>query len=161
MKKTVMMLGVLGFLVVFGSVSCAGHGQLKAFPDAMEGMERFVIVLPEKAKGEEEASMVELMAGKVMMTDGVNLVRLGSAIEPRPLTGWGYTYYEVTGSSAMMSTMMAAPEGAPQVEAFVMGTPLKVRYNSKLPIVVYAPEGYEIRYRIWKASETVSAAEKK
>lgn len=161
MKKTVMLSGILGFLMVFGSVSCAGHGQLKAFPEASEGMERFVIVLPEKAKDEEDASMVELMAGKMMMTDGVNLVRLGSSIEPRPLEGWGYTYYEVTGSSAMMSTMMAPPEGAPQVEAFVMGTPLKVRYNSKLPIVVYAPEGYEVRYRIWAASETVSTADKK
>ena len=26
-----------------------------------------------------------------------------------------------------------------------------IRYNSRLPVVVYAPEGVELRYRIWKA----------
>jgi ecotin len=26
-----------------------------------------------------------------------------------------------------------------------------VRYNSKLPVVVYVPEGLEVRYRLWKA----------
>ncbi|BCS97730.1 ecotin [Desulfoluna limicola] len=123
-------------------------------------MERFVIVLPEKARGEDEGFMVELIAGKMMMTDGVNLMRLGSVIEPRPLKGWGYTYYEVTGTSQAMSTLMAPPEGAPMVEAFVSGKPLKVRYNSRLPIVVYAPKGFEIKYRIWKASDTTETAEK-
>jgi ecotin len=160
MKKTVMMLLVMGLLTMGGTASCASHAELKAFPPAMEGMERFVIVLPEKARGEDEAFMVEIMAGKTMLTDGVNLTRLGSVIEQRPLKSWGYTYYEVTGSSEVMSTMMAPPEGTPMVETFVSGMPLKVRYNSRLPIVVYAPKGYEIRYRIWKASDTTEAAEK-
>lgn len=160
MKKTVMMLLVVGLLTMGGTASCASHAELKAFPPAMEGMERFVIVLPEKARGEDEGFMVELIAGKMMMTDGVNIMRLGSVIEPRPLKGWGYTYYEVTGSSQAMSTLMAPPEDAPMVEAFVSGKPLKVRYNSRLPIVVYAPKGFEIRYRIWKASGTTETAEK-
>lgn len=160
MKKAAMMLMVMGFLVIGGSVSCAGHAELKAFPPAREGMTRFVIALPEKAMGEDEGLLVELIAGKTMMTDGVNRVRLGCAIEPRPLPGWGYTYYEVTGSLEMMSTMMAAPEGVTPVAAFVTGEPLKVRYNSRLPIVVYAPKGIEIRYRLWKASDTTQTAEK-
>jgi len=160
MKKTVMMLLVMGLLTIGGTASCASHAELKAFPPAMEGMERFVIVLPEKARGEDEGFMVELIAGKMMMTDGVNIMRLGSVIEPLPLKGWGYTYYEVTGSSQAMGTLMAPPEGAPMVEAFVSGQPLKVRYNSRLPIVVYAPKGFEIRYRIWKASDTMESAEK-
>lgn len=160
-KKTALTVLALGVLMGFGSVSCAGPAQLKAFPAAQEGMERFVIVVPEKGPGEAEGYLVELIAGKTMMTDGVNRVRLGSVIEPRPLAGWGYTYYEVTGPSAVMSTMMAAPEGAPQVKAFVTGTPLKVRYNSRLPIVVYAPAGYEVRYRIWTAAEATETAEKR
>jgi ecotin len=94
-----------------------------------------------------------------MLTDGVNQVRLGNAIEPRPLEGWGYTYYEVTGASETISTLMAPPEGAPKVKAFVTAAPLHIRYNSRLPIVVYAPSGFEIRYRIWNASETTHKAE--
>ncbi|WP_300673368.1 ecotin family protein [Desulfoluna sp.] len=158
MKKTIMMLLVMGFLTIGGSVSCATHEELKAFPAPIEGMTRFVIILPEKERGEDEDFLVELIAGKMLMTDGVNQVRLGSVIEPQPLPGWGYTYYEVTGPSEMMSTMMAPPEGAPQVEAFVTGRPLKVRYNSRLPVVVYAPEEYEVRYRIWEASASVESA---
>jgi ecotin len=136
------------------------HPQLKAFPAAEEGMERFVILLPHKERGEEDDFRVELIAGKTMMTDGVNLVRLGSRIETRDLQGWGYTYYEVTGPSQTLSTLMAPPEGSPQVETFVTAAPLLIRYNSRLPIVIYAPSGYAVRYRIWQASETTQTAEK-
>ena len=94
-----------------------------------------------------------------MLTDGVNLVRLGNAIEPRTIEGWGYTYYEVTGPSETISTLMAPPEGAPKVKAFVKAAPLQVRYNSRLPIIVYVPSGYEVRYRIWSASETTLEAD--
>lgn len=157
-KKTIQWL-IVGW---FFSVACFAveHPELKAFPAAQQGMERFVIQLPHKERGEEDDFRVELIAGKTMMTDGVNLVRLGSRIEPHNLQGWGYTYYELTGTDQTLSTMMAPPEGAPQVASFVTAAPLLVRYNSRLPIVVYAPKGYEIRYRIWQASETTQEAAK-
>jgi serine protease inhibitor ecotin len=41
-----------------------------------------------------------------------------------------------------MNTLMAPPEGVPMVGRFVSAAPLQIRYNSRLPIVVYAPEGY-------------------
>jgi ecotin len=138
----------------------AEHPELKAFPAAKEGMERFVIVLPHKERGQEDDFKVELIPGRKMRTDGVNLMRLGMKIEARPLKGWGYTYYEVTGRALGMSTMMAVPPGTPQVEKFVSGSPLLIRYNSRLPVVVYAPKGYEIRYRIWQAPKATKAAEK-
>jgi ecotin len=150
----------LSLLVFGGSAFGDEHPELQAFPAAQEGMERFVIVLPHKERGEEDDFKVELIVGKEMLTDGVNLVRLGNAIEPRTLEGWGYTYYEVSGSSATISTLMAPPEGAPKVKAFVKATPLQVRYNSRLPIVVYTPRGYEVRYRIWNASQTTHTAER-
>ena len=95
-----------------------------------------------------------------MLTDGVNLVRLANTIETRPLQGWGYTYYEVTGSSEALSTLMAPPEGAPKVKKFVTAAPLHIGYNSRLPIVVYAPKGYEVRYRIWQAAKKTRKANK-
>jgi ecotin len=137
----------------------AGHSELKAFPPPQEGMARFVIELPHKERGEEDAFGVELIVGREMLTDGVNLIRLGNTIEPRPLPGWGYTYYEVTGPSTTMSTMMAPPPGAPQVKRFVSATPLRIAYNSRLPVVVYVPQGYEVRYRIWEAPEILEKAE--
>ena len=160
MGKPGLILGIVFFLMVGCSVTNARNVGVKPFPPAEEGMERFVIALDEKSRAEEGLFMVELMAGKTLPTDGVNQVRLGSSIEPVSLKGWGYTYYKVTGSGKMMSTLMASPKDAPQVEAFVMGAPLKVRYNSRLPIVVYAPKGFEIRYRVWEASGTTHAAKK-
>ncbi len=150
---------VLGLLAFGGSAFGDEHPELKAFSRAQEGMQRFVIVLPHKERGEEDGFKVELTVGKEMLTDGVNQVRLGNAIEPRTLEGWGYTYYEVTGTSETISTLMAPPEGAPKRKTFVTAAPLHVRYNSRLPIVVYVPSGYEVRYRIWSASETTHKAD--
>ena len=160
MKNILTELLIMGFLVFGTSAFSAEHPELKAFPPAKEGMERFVIVLPDKERGEEDSFKVEIIVGKEMLTDGVNLVRLANTIEARPLKGWGYTYYELTGSSETLSTLMAPPPGAPKVEKFVTASPLQIPYNSRLPIVVYAPKGYEVRYRIWKASELTREAEK-
>jgi ecotin len=136
----------------------AEHPELKAFPTAATGMTRFVITLTDKERGEEDSFKVELVAGKTLMADGINKLRLGSSLEPQPLEGWGYTYYQVSGSDKVMSTMMAVPEDHQQVEEFVGGEPLLIRYNSRLPIVIYAPVGYEIRYRIWQAPTDFKSA---
>lgn len=134
------------------------HPELRAFPPAEAGMERFIITLSEKDRQEEANFKVELIPGKVMLTDGANQLRHASKIEERPLTGWGYTYYQVTGEDVAMSTMMAAPEGSKMIKQFVQGMSTFIRYNSRLPIVIYAPKSYEIRYRIWSAKETAEKA---
>jgi ecotin len=157
MKYRVTLFLIVGLLLFGLRAFGMEHSELKAFPEAIENKERLIIVLPEMEQGEEDNLKVELIPGKLMLTDGVNLVRLGSIISSHQLKGWGYTYYEVTGSDAVMSTMMAAPEGVQQVEKFVLGTSLLVRYNSRLPIVVYVPKGYQIRYRIWNAGITEKA----
>jgi ecotin len=158
MKVPLAQMIIVGVLMQNAAGFCSGHPELKAFPLAEEGAERFVIVLPHKERGEEDAFNVEIIVGKEMLTDGVNFVRLANTIEQRTLDGWGYSYYEVTGSSDIITTLMAPPEGAPLVKSFVTVTPLHVRYNSRLPIVVYVPKGFEVRYRIWYASETFEKA---
>jgi ecotin len=157
MKKNLTLLLLAGLAMLTSGSFGAEHKELKAFPEAKEGMERLVIVLPHKERGEEDAFKVELIPGKKMMTDGVNLMRLGITITPKPLKGWGYTYYEVTGSDVAMSTLMAVPEGGKKVEKFVKGSPLLIRYNSRLPIVIYVPRGYSVQYRIWKAGNEKKA----
>ncbi len=144
------------FLIIGLGLFCvlafgAEHPELKAFPPAEEGIDRLVIILPHKERGEENRFKVELIPGKTMLTDDVNLMHLGMTIVPRPLKGWGYTYYEITGSDV---AMMPVPEGGQKIERFVQGTSLLIRYNSRLPIVIYVPKGYEIQYRIWNAGET-------
>ena len=67
--------------------SKANHKYLKAFPKAAEDMSRFVIVLPDKTRGQEGAFKVELIVGRMMDTDGVNRMYLGGKLEPKPLKG--------------------------------------------------------------------------
>ena len=40
------------------------------------------------------------------------------------------------------------------------GEPYLIRYNSRMPIVVYAPEGVEVHYRIWSAEPKTKGMEK-
>ncbi|MEI6536405.1 MAG: ecotin family protein, partial [Verrucomicrobiaceae bacterium] len=70
------------------------------------------------------------------------------------------TYYDVVGGSEAISTLIGVPPGTPQVMKFVTGQPIQIAYNSRLPIVIYAPAGHEIRYRIWSASDKFKPADK-
>lgn len=146
-----MSIGLLAVTCLAADTEEAVHPQLKAFPTVEEGMLRHVIVLPHKEQSEEIDFKVELVAGKVMETDGVNLYSLGNNIEAVPLKGWGYTFYRVAASDNPMSTMMAPPPDAEKISKLVTGKPMLIRYNSRLPIVVYAPAGYEVGYRIFEA----------
>ena len=121
----------------------------KAYPAAAAGMKRIVIHLD--AQADEFAWKVELSVGKEMETDGVNRMGGGAKIAEKTVDGWGYTYFEAT-QAAMMSTLIGVPPGTPKVTRFVtMAGTGPVRYNSRLPLVVYVPEGLEVRYRLWKA----------
>lgn len=153
--KLFLLISLIGISTAANS---SGQAQLHAFPDAESGMQRFVIFLDDKSAEEETHFMVQLLAGKDMLTDGVNKIRLGSKITPQPLKGWGYTYYEVDDTSATLSTLMATPDGATKVSQFVTTAPLNIRYNSRLPIVIYAPLDYQIQYRIWEAPATYKTA---
>lgn len=159
-RNTFTLLLIVGLILFKTLAFGADHPQLKAFPVAKEGMNRYVIVLQQKEQNKEDSCKVEIIVGKEMLTNDINLIRLGNTIKQSTLDGWGYTYYELTGSSEILSTMMAAPEGTPMVNKFVTASPLLIPYNSRLPIVVYVPENYEVQYRIWKASELTLKAEK-
>ena len=53
----------------------------------------------------------------------------------------------------MAGTLMAVDPAAPKVERFISlaGEPYLIRYNSRLPVVVYAPADVEVRWRVWRS----------
>ena len=137
--------------------ACAATPEaLKPFPAAAEGYQRHVIALP--AQPNEADHKVELIAGKTLEVD-CNRQRLGGQWQEKTVEGWGYDYYELEKVGPAVSTLMACPDSS-RKQAFVAvgGEPMLVRYNSKLPLVIYAPADVEVRYRIWSAAESSSPA---
>lgn len=149
-------------LVLAGSllgiqVPARAADSMKAFPPAEKGMVRHVLHLPPQA--DESACKVELLVGKTVAVDGQNRHFFGGRIEEETIKGWGYPRYEVRKLGPMAGTLMAVDPGIPKVERFVSlgGEPYLIRYNSRLPVVVYVPEGAEVRYRVWTAAPQTQA----
>ena len=127
------------------------------YPKADKGMTRQVIQLP--VQQDEANYKVELLIGKTLEVD-CNQHRLGGQLESKRLEGWGYDYYVFDKVTSPVSTMMACPDGKKEkkfVTAY-LGDNSLLRYNSKLPIVVYPPENVEVKFRVWKAEEKIEQA---
>jgi ecotin len=132
---------------------------LKAFPPAEPGMVRYVINLP--AHENEDDLKVELQIGKTLELDAGNRYFFGGRLEKETIQGWGFDRYVLSELGPMAGTLMAVDPNAPKVNRFIMlgGEPGLLRYNSRLPLVVYVPEGVEVRYRLWRADSTLTIAE--
>ncbi len=156
MKKVCSTI-ILAFLCTMTMVHAADN--MKAFPPAGQGIVRYVLQLPEQI--DESAFKVELIAGKTVEVDEKNRYFFGGTIEKETIKGWGFPRYNVSKLGPMAGTMMAIDPDMPKVSRFITlgGEPYLIRYNSRLPIVVYAPEGVEIRYRIWRAGTETNAIE--
>jgi ecotin len=152
---------VLLFLAMFCGVSLyamVSAEDIKMFPEPEDNFERFVIRLAPQEN--EDDLLVELMPG-VMYEKDCNSVGMPGKIERKTVKGWGYSFYQVTTNGIMTSTMMACPPNTPKKAEFIyVRDPQnsKVRYNSKLPLVVYAPKTFELKYRVLAPLETKSAA---
>jgi ecotin len=146
-------------LIIAGLTSVAQAAKLEEvapFPKPEHGFTRQVIHLP--SQPQEENFQVEILAGKTLMVD-CNRQRLGGILEEKNLKGWGYPFYRLEKVIGPMSTMMACPDGKSKKDFVpVVGDGFLLRYNSKLPIVLYVPEDVDVRYRIWSASSKVEKA---
>jgi ecotin len=136
-----------------------GADNMKAFPAAEDGMVRYVINLPEQDN--EDDWRVELQLGKTVSLDAANRYFFGGQLEAETIKGWGFTRYILRELGPMAGTLMAVDPNAPKVDRFITlgGEPRLLRYNSRLPLVVYVPDGVEVRYRYWRADTTVRVAE--
>jgi ecotin len=108
----------------------------------------------------ESNYQVELIAGQTVKVDESNQYFFGGQIRKENIVGWGFTRYVVSELGPMAGTRMAVDPNAPTVNRFIRlgGAPSLFRYNSRLPVVVYVPEGVEVRYRIWRAEPDSKAA---
>lgn len=166
MNKALAITLITAFSVATAACAAGSHNpadsmskleDVAPYPAAQAGQARHVIWLAEK--NNEDLLKVELVPGQVMLTD-CNTRSLMATLNAKDLPGWGYTYYEVDDVKGPIATMMVCPEGSEKKQAFVAahGDSFTLRYNSKLPIVVYAPKDIEVRYRIWTGSKQLQSA---
>lgn len=144
------MIAILMMLMA-GNPTTESTTNMKAFAPAEPGMKRFVLHVPQ---AENESDLrIELLVGRTVKTDAVNRYFFGGQLETRTVEGWGFDYHILPKLGPMGGTLMAPAPDAPLVERFIAlgGEPRLLRYSSRLPVVVYVPEGVEVFYRIWRA----------
>ena len=150
----------LAFFIIFGSTllyaELGKKNNIDMFPKANEGFERHVVEVPKSHNDYDHR--IELLIGKNMMVD-CNHHSFSAEIKSVNLQGWGYRYLEVDKIQSGATTLMACP--GPKTEKFISIPDKLRRYNSRLPLVLYVPQGYEVRYRIWSADKIVHHAQQR
>ncbi len=131
---------------------------ISMYPKVLKDENQHIIELPNLDN--ESNYKVEIFVAKEMEVD-CNDHFLAGALEEKDVKGWGYNYYTFKTDGSVISTMMACPDNT-LTKKDVYSKGQLVAYNSKLPIVIYTPEGYNVKYKIWNVlSEEFTAVETK
>jgi len=162
MKKSIYYKIILILIVFIGTANSMNLiankknilEEISMFPKAEQDYKQVYVKVPKKHN--EENFKIELFVGKNELLDCNSYFLLGG-IEEKTLEGWGYNYYIVSSNGEVAGTLMACPDNKKTMK-FVYIKPLLLRYNSKLPIVVYLPKNLELRYRIWQADKKMKNA---
>lgn len=146
--KRILVLAVL----FIGTISSAmAQSQIKVdlsiFPKPEAGFKQVVIEVPHSDL--DSSKKIEFKVGKWMEVDGCNQFNLMGTIEQKDLSGWGYTYYTFETKGDVASTKKGCP-GMQNRNMFVSAKPFLTQYNGRMPIVIYVPQEYDVRYSIYK-----------
>lgn len=147
------MKKVIGLFLVFLSLTTGAMAQkvdVSIFPKPEKGYKQMVIEVPHSKQ--DENKKIEFTVGKMMEVDGCNNYGLMGTLEKKDLQGWGYDYYVFTSKGDAFSTLMGCPD-LPKRNLFVSSQPETTRYNGRMPIVIYVPEEYEVRFKIFVADQ--------
>jgi len=155
--KTLLNTALLGAILPFAAMAGDALYDMTPYPAPEAGQLRMVFRVP--AVEVEDDRKIEIQVGMTIPVD-CNQHGFSGDLESRVAEGWGYPYYVLESVGGPASTLMACPPGEGKTPDFVQvrGNGFLQRYNSRLPVVVYVPEGFEVRYRIWEAGQETSAA---
>jgi len=127
---------------------------LSMYPKSNDSLVRHIIAVP--IEENEGLFNLEIWAGQKRMVD-CNKHRISGSFTKKTVKGWGYSYYDFTVSPHQISTRMACPDTI-LTEKFIRSKTEHIRYNSKLPVVVYCAKGLEIEYAIWSKNKSPKKA---
>lgn len=158
MKKLMAVSLFTGAILISGTFSAQNTMKvdITPFPKAEKGMKQVVIEVPHSEN--DINKKLEIFVGKTMQTDGCNKIWLSGEFSTSELKGWGYNYLTFKTDGATPSTMMACSNAKPKNE-FVKSKGYFTDYNGRMPIVLYIPDGYEAKFRIYKAERELYKAQ--
>jgi ecotin len=124
---------------------------LGPYPSPDDGYKRMVVKLPPVA--DETARKVEIIVGKNQTVD-CNSTWFSGDLTTETVMGWGLRYHSVKKIAGPSATMKLCPADEQKKQAFVQmrGAGLIHDYDSRSPMVVYVPNGFQVKFRIWPAS---------
>ncbi|MBH1960139.1 MAG: ecotin family protein [Flavobacteriia bacterium] len=141
---------ILSTILLSGAV----YGQTVAkvdtgvFPKAEKNQKKVVIEVPHSS--EDNNKKIEIFVGKNMETDKCNRYSLTGIFTSKDLKGWGYNYLVFNSNGNAVSTMMGCAEKGTRNQ-FVHAAGYLMDYNGRIPVVLYVPEGFDVKYKIYKA----------
>lgn len=129
---------------------------MKPYPPPEKGFNRMVFRVPRSENDDDRK--VEIVVGKVIPVDCNRTMFMGN-LEKHTVKGWGYSYFVARQITGPATTLMACGDDQ-KTDQFVpvRGEGFLQRYNHKLPVVVYVPEGFDVLYRFWVAGEEMQEA---
>ncbi|WP_159064832.1 ecotin family protein [Thaumasiovibrio subtropicus] len=144
MKKLTMAAGLMMIAMSTSAKEVSVHMfSTDMYPELT--MHSFIL----DARAEEQNALLQLVASKTMEVD-CNVRHLNVNVERKSLEGWGYPYFVITEAPTMGTTLLPCDKEMRELES-ARGE--LHRYNSKVPLVIYAPEDLDIDYRVWSVEE--------
>lgn len=140
-----------GLLTIFLGLTMLTFGQskqvdLSMYPLPEKGYRQMIIDVPHSQN--DDHKKIEFRVGKYMEVDGCNHYGLMGTLEKKELQGWGYNYYTFKTQGNAFSTQMGCPDQQKR-NLFVSAQTEIINYNGRLPVVIYVPNGYEVRFRLY------------
>ncbi len=130
-------------------INQATEYDISMYAEATKGSTRYIIELP--TYDNESDYEVEIWAGKTIEVD-CNQHKLVGSFKKEIVKGWGYHTYHFNTTGQLFGTRMLCPDQTLTAQ-FIKSSSERLRYNSKLPIVIYCPEGFTIEYAIWSKGQ--------
>jgi ecotin len=161
-KKLASFTILLGLLAHSNNIDAQGKMkkynklEINMFPKAKAGEKQVYIQVPIETN--ENDLKVEVFVGKTQLVDCNNYFMIGEIVSNN-LEGWGYDYYTIKGSGETAGTLMGCLDNK-KTSKFIQMPASLLRYNSRLPIVIYVPNDLEVKYRIWRADNQMATATK-
>ncbi|MBL8405453.1 MAG: hypothetical protein JNL16_12985 [Dechloromonas sp.] len=147
-----------------GTPRSASHKSLQSladlYPSVPLGSKKHFILIP--SEKDESNRQIEIMVGKIVKGDECNNVWFIATTSTKfaKVADGSWPYLTIEGATLHSTIAGCYRDNEVEKLALVFGIP-RLEYNSEIPLVVYAPVGFNVQYRVWLRSEPIEIPERK